>query len=113
MRNMRTDPLPPSLLPTAPGARRLSPAAAAVLTFLAAASVLVLEIAAGRLLAPYVGVTLQTWTGIIGVILAGIATGAWAGGRAADRFGPERLLGPTLIAGGLAAMLSVPLVAVI
>ena len=50
---------------------------AAVLTFVAAASVLVLEIAAGRLLAPYVGVTLTTYTGIIGAILAGIALGAW------------------------------------
>jgi spermidine synthase len=96
--------------PPPPAARRLPPVAAAILTFLAAAFVLVLEIAAGRLLAPYVGVTLQTWTGIIGVILAGIAVGAWAGGRLADRFGPERLLGPTLMLGGLAAMSSVPIV---
>jgi hypothetical protein len=33
--------------------------------------VLVLEIAAGRLLASYVGVSLPTYTGIIGAILAG------------------------------------------
>jgi SAM-dependent methyltransferase len=86
-------------------------ASAAFLTFVAAASVLVLEIAAGRLLAPYVGVSLLTYTGIIGVILAGIAAGAWAGGRAADRFGPRRLLGPTFAVGGLAAVASVPVVA--
>ncbi len=36
----------------------LSPVAASLLTFLAAAIVLVLEIAAARLLAPYVGVTI-------------------------------------------------------
>ena len=87
--------------------------AAASLTFFAAGSVLVLEIAAGRLLAPYVGVTLTTYTGIIGAILAGIAAGAWLGGRAADRYGAEPLLGPTLILGGWAAIASVPIVAVI
>ncbi|HEU0235065.1 MAG TPA: fused MFS/spermidine synthase, partial [Candidatus Limnocylindrales bacterium] len=86
-------------------------ATAGLLTFIAAASVLVLEIAAGRLLAPYVGVSLLTYTGIIGVILAGIALGAWIGGKAADRFGPLRLLGPTFIAGGLTAVASVPVVA--
>jgi spermidine synthase len=84
--------------------------AAALLTFGAAAGVLVLEIAAGRLLAPFVGVSLTTYTGIIGVILAGIALGAWLGGRAADRLGPERLIGPTVAAGGIAAIASVPIV---
>ena len=86
-------------------------ATAGLLTFVAAASVLVLEIAAGRLLAPYVGVSLLTYTGIIGVILAGIALGAWIGGKAADRLGPLRLLGPTFVAGGLTAVASVPVVA--
>ena len=94
----------------APAERRLSPTLAAILTFIAAASVLVLEIAAGRLLAPYVGVSLQTYTGIIGAILAGIALGAWLGGRAADAVGPITLLGPAFILGGLSAMLSVPVV---
>ena len=91
--------------------RPLRPGLAAALTFLAAACVLVLEIAAGRLLAPYVGVSLTTYTGIIGVILAGIALGAWAGGRLADRHPPERLLGPTLLLGGVAAIASVPAIA--
>ncbi|MCL1598781.1 MAG: fused MFS/spermidine synthase, partial [Actinomycetia bacterium] len=37
-----------------------------IVVFVAAAAVLVLEIVAGRILAPYVGVSLQTFTGIIG-----------------------------------------------
>ena len=41
-------------------------------------AVLVLEILAGRLLAPYVGVSLETYTGIIGTVLAGIAVGRMA-----------------------------------
>lgn len=89
---------------------RLPGWAAGVLTFTAAATVLVLEIAAGRLLAPFVGVSLTTYTGIIGVILAGIAIGAWLGGRAADRFGPDGLIGPTFVLGGVAAIASIPIV---
>jgi spermidine synthase len=94
-------------------AQRLSPALAAVLTFSAAASVLVLEIAAGRLLAPYVGVSLTTYTGIIGAILAGIALGAWLGGKAADAFGPLPLIGPTFVLGGVSAITAVPIVGLV
>lgn len=80
---------------------------ARLLVFGSSAAVLVLEILAGRLMAPYVGVTLETFTGIIGVVLAGIAAGAWAGGVAADRFTPERLLGPMLVLSG-ALVLAAP-----
>jgi len=81
--------------------------------FVAAAAVLVLEIVAGRILAPYVGVSLQTFTGIIGTVLAAIALGAWAGGRLADRNDPAKLLGPVLIVGGLLAVFSPALVTVV
>lgn len=81
--------------------------------FVASAAVLVLEIVAGRILAPYVGVSLQTFTGIIGTVLAAIALGAWAGGRYADRTSPERLLGPVLLIGGVLAIVSPALVYVI
>lgn len=101
------DDRPPGGLATA---ARLSPLLAAVLTFVAAACVLVLEIAAGRLLAPYVGVSLMTYTGIIGAILAGIALGAWLGGKAADAFGPLPLIGPVFIIGGVSAIAAVPIV---
>lgn len=94
-------------------APRLSPLLAAVLTFIAAASVLVLEIAAGRLLAPYVGVSLTTYTGIIGAILAGIALGAWLGGRASDVFGPLPLIGPAFVLGGSSAIFPVPIVSLL
>ena len=73
---------------------------ARILVFSSSASVLVLEILAGRLMAPYVGVSLETFTGIIGVVLAGIAVGTALGGRAADRFDPGALLGPAFVTGG-------------
>jgi spermidine synthase len=84
--------------------------AAAVLVFLSSAAVLVLEILAARLLAPYVGVTLEVYTAIIGVILAGIAVGSWLGGKAADRVDPRQLIGPLLIAGGALSFVTIPLV---
>jgi SAM-dependent methyltransferase len=91
-----------------PPAQALPAIVAGALVFFTAAAVLVLEILAGRLLAPYVGVTLETYTGIIGVVLAGIALGTWLGGRAADALAPRRLLGPLLMWGGALALLSVP-----
>ncbi len=76
-----------------------SPRAAAALVFCASGAVLVLEILGVRLLAPYVGLTLETTTMIIGTVLAGIAAGAALGGRAADRT-DSRLLVPLLLGGG-------------
>src|SRR3954470_17212163 len=88
----------------------MRPAAAAIVVFLAAGAVLLLEILAARLMAPYVGVSLNTYTGIIGTVLAGIAAGTWIGGRAADRVAPRLLLGPLLVAGGVLAIATAPLV---
>ena len=48
-----------------------------------AAASLVVEIVAGRMLAPYVGMSLYTWTSVIAVVLAGFSAGHWAGGRLA------------------------------
>jgi hypothetical protein len=64
-----------------------------VVVFLAAAAVLMLEILAAGMLAPYVGVSLNTYTGIIGVVLAGIAAGTWSFGQLVDRYDPRLLLG--------------------
>ncbi len=85
---------------------------ARVLAFFTSASVLVLEILAGRLLAPYVGVTLQTYTSIIGVVLAGIALGSWLGGRLSDEIDPRSMVGPTMMLGGGLGLLAPPIVRV-
>ena len=87
----------------------LGAGAANALVFLAAGAVLVLEILGVRLLAPYVGLTLETTTAIIGAALAGIAAGAAAGGLAADRFDGRWLLPLLLAGGGLLCIAAVPL----
>ncbi len=51
--------------------------------FLSSACGLIIEIVAGRLIAPYVGMSLYTWTAIIAVVLAGLSAGHWIGGRLA------------------------------
>jgi spermidine synthase len=88
----------------------MSPLVAGALVFFTSGAVLVLEILAGRLLAPYVGVTLQTYTAVIGTVLAGISLGTWAGGALADRVNPRAMLGPLLAAGGALSLATVPLV---
>ena len=93
--------------------RALSSWLAVVLVAGTSAAVLVLEILAGRLLAPYVGVSLDTYTGIIGTILAGIAVGAWAGGALADRMDPRRLIPVLLLLGGALALTTIPVVRVV
>jgi hypothetical protein len=91
-------------------ARPLPSWLATVLVVGTSAAILVLEILAGRLLAPYVGVSLDTYTGIIGTVLAGIAVGAWLGGVAADRVDPRRLIPVLLVVGGALAVATIPTV---
>jgi len=88
----------------------MNPLAAGAIVFFTSGAVLVLEILALRLLAPYVGVTLQTYTATIASVLAGIAAGSWVGGYIADRVDPRRLLGPLLVAGGALSIAAVPVV---
>lgn len=47
-------------------------------------SVLVIEIAGARLIAPVYGLSVVPWTAVIGVILAALAVGSHLGGRLAD-----------------------------
>jgi len=66
---------------------------------LVSAASMALEIVAGRALAPYVGMSLYTWTLIIAVVLAGLSLGNWIGGLLADRARrPEWLVAVGLIA---------------
>jgi hypothetical protein len=67
--------------------------------------VLVVEIVALRLLAPYLGLTLETSTLVIGLALAAIALGSWIGGRWADERDPRGMVGALLgISGAVVAV---------
>jgi spermidine synthase len=83
---------------------------ATALVFFASGAVLVLEIVALRLVGPYVGVTLQVSSSVIGVSLGAIAYGTWLGGRLADRFDPRVLLAPALVLAAIGTAVTLPLV---
>ncbi|HWG95364.1 MAG TPA: fused MFS/spermidine synthase [Mycobacteriales bacterium] len=88
----------------------MGPRLAAALVLVTSAAVLVLEILVVRLVAPYVGLTLETYTAAIGVALAAIAAGAALGGRLADRSDPRRWLGPATAVGGALVLVARPTV---
>ncbi len=80
-----------------------------IVVFIASFCTLVIELVAGRIMAPYVGVSLYTWTSIIGVVLVGISIGAYLGGRIADRYPHSSTLGWLLFLSGLGAFSISPL----
>lgn len=77
-----------------------------IVVFISNACVMTLEIVAGRIIAPQIGVSLYSWTSVIGVVLAGISIGNYLGGRLADRFHSLPFLGLvfTLAAGACLAI---------
>lgn len=75
-----------------------------LIVFVSSACMMVLELVAGRIVAPYVGVSLYTWTTIIGVILAGMSLGNYLGGRLADRWASYELLSLLFFIGGLTSI---------
>ncbi|QDY10740.1 spermidine synthase [Micromonospora sp. HM134] len=101
-----TVPTPPA--PTS--SRALPNGLAAFLVFFSSGAVLVLETVSLRLVGPYVGVTLQVTSSVIGIALAAIAYGAWTGGWLADRRDPRGLLAPALILAGITAAVTLPVV---
>jgi spermidine synthase len=72
-----------------------------LIVFISSTCMMVLELVAGRIIAPYVGVSLYTWTSVIGVVLAGMSLGNYLGGKLADRWASPRLLGVIFLLSGL------------
>lgn len=86
-----------------------------VITGLSAACGLVIEIVAGRMIAPYLGMSLYTWTAIIAVVLAGFSAGHWVGGWLAEKPPSQarRAVALCLFLAGLTAALSLVLLRVL
>lgn len=92
------------------GRRRLPLFRHAATLFLVAAAALVLEILAARLIAPYVGMSLWSWTAIIATVLAGLSFGHWLGGLLAQDVRRIPLhAGLALALGALATLAVLPL----
>lgn len=84
---------------------QLTLVAACATVFFASFCSMAAEIGASRLLAPSIGVSLYSWTAIIGVVLASIFLGNYTGGQLADRNPSREALGGRLFLAGLFTML--------
>ncbi len=73
-----------------------------LIVFISGGVLLVLEIVASRVLAPFFGNSVYVWGSLIGVFLAGLSLGYFVGGRAADRWpSPAVFSGLVFLAGVL------------
>ena len=84
----------PTVVPAGPPPK-ISGLFLGITVFCCGASVMLIEMSASRLIAPYYGTSLPVWTGLIGTLLAFLSLGYWLGGRLADRYpqtGPLYLL---------------------
>jgi len=55
------------------------------IVFVTSAVTLAFELAGARMLAPYLGTSIEVWAGVIGTVLGGLSLGYWLGGKMADR----------------------------
>lgn len=85
--------------------RRLRHAVLPAVVFLTGACVLVIEVAATRVLSPYFGNTIYSYSSILGVVLAALSIGYYFGGRLADKRPSPKLFYGIIAAGGASVLL--------
>src|SRR5687767_13940322 len=73
--------------------------------FFTGACILIIEVVATRMLAPYFGNTIYSFSSIISIILAALSVGYYFGGRLADKRPDPKLFYAIILAGGLAVLL--------
>jgi len=80
-----------------------------ITVFFSSACIMMVELVAGRIIAPHLGMSLYTWTAIIGVIMAGISLGNYLGGKIADRCRTRRALTALFFLAALGCAVILPL----
>lgn len=85
--------------------RRAYQAGLLVAVTLTGMAVLILEITAARILTPYFGNSIYTFSSVISTILAALALGYYAGGRLADRNPSDRLFYALILLAGFTVLL--------
>src|SRR4030042_3468045 len=67
--------------------------------------IMTLQLVAGRMIAPYIGVSLYTWTAVIGIVLLGMSVGNYYGGKIADLYPKTSTLTALLLTAGVSALI--------
>src|SRR5690349_1377078 len=75
------------------------------IVFLTGAAVLIVEVTATRILAPYFGNTMYTFSSVLSVILGALSCGYYFGGRLADKYPRPGLFYTIIAASGLCVLL--------
>ncbi|TSC58860.1 MAG: spermine synthase [Candidatus Peregrinibacteria bacterium Greene0416_19] len=78
-----------------------------LLVFVCGMAVMIVELVAIRLFAPYAGTSIEVWTAVIGVMMAGLAGGYALGGVLGDRLKSEAFLRSVVRAAALWLLLMV------
>lgn len=68
-----------------------------IVVFICGGSLMILEIVASRILAPFVGTSTIVWTSIIGTIMAFLSLGYWYGGKIADKNASHKTLSKIIL----------------
>lgn len=76
-----------------------------LIAFFSGATLMSLEIVGSRVLAPYFGSSVFVWGSLIGIVLAALSSGAYVGGRLADRIPDGRPLAIILALAGMMALI--------
>ncbi|MBD3397503.1 hypothetical protein GF412_00225 [Candidatus Micrarchaeota archaeon] len=79
-----------------------------LIAFVSGACSMLVEIAGARAIAPYLGNTIYTWAAAIGLVLAALSVGYYAGGVLADRYNDRKHFSLILLAAGIMTLI-VPL----
>ncbi|MBI1320681.1 MAG: tetratricopeptide repeat protein [Candidatus Hydrogenedens sp.] len=77
--------------------------------FCASFCIMLVELVGGRLISQYLGMSLYTWTALIGVVMAGMSAGHFAGGWLADRARTRRALSGAFLLAAAACVAILPL----
>lgn len=79
-----------------------------LIAFVSGACVMLVEIAGARVISPYLGNTIYTWASAIGLVMAALSLGYYAGGVLADKYNDRKHFSLILLAAGVLTLI-VPL----
>lgn len=76
-----------------------------LVSFVSGACAMVVELAGARIISPYLGNTIFTWTAVIGLVLGALSLGYYLGGTVADRYNDRKHFSTILLLAGVGTLI--------